>query len=269
MANTDTTKTIVEVFKISNKISVNLKQPHIRAKIIGLTLILIGIIFLLLTNTSLYIKLGFASIIIGLLLIFIITEKTIPKNLSDAQIKGNLETIKNITKNLNLNGNAMFLPANNIRSEERIFIPLNKTQKKLPEIDNDYVFSTGSDGKSLGIAVPPSGLELLKEIEKQVDFKEITLDDVEEPLQSFVGLDLLRSISLEKQEKSWMLNLEKPIFCTKDPDLCNQYPCPTCSAVLTAITRAAKQNIQIEKTTHNGKKIAFQLKIGEQKDADV
>jgi len=250
------------------KLSVYFKQPHIRAKIIGLTLIIVGISFIFF-NTSLYIKLGFASIIIGLLLIFIITERSIPKNLSDAQIKGNIDTIKNITKNLNLTGNAMFLPKSDLRTEERIFISLNKTNQTLPVIDNDFVFSTGSDGKSLGIAVPPSGLKLLDEIEKQVDFKGITIDEIEDPLQAFVGMDLIKSLTLQKTENSILLEMDKPVFCSKDQTLCNQYPCPTCSAVITAVTRAAKQNIKINNTIHNEKKVTFDLKIGDKKDADI
>ena len=234
-----------------------------RAKIIGILLITLGVTLIFL-NTSLYIKLGFASILIGLLTIFMITEKTLPKHISEAQIKGNMDTIKNITKNLNLTGKAMFLPTNSIRSEERIFIPLNENNRETPDIDNDLVFSTGADGKSLGIAVPPSGLELLREIEKQVDFKDITLDQVEEPLQAFVGMDLLKSVTLKKTENKWDLEIEKPFFCPKDPTLCNQYPCPTCSAILTAITRGAKQKVIIHDTEHNGKKVTFHLKIGEQ-----
>ena len=224
---------------------------------------ILGIVLILL-NTSLYIKLGFASILIGMFMIFMITEKSIPSNVSEAQIKGNLDTIKNITKNLNLTGKALFLPQSSIRTEERIFIPLNENNQKIPDIDNDLVFSTGTDGESLGISVPPSGLELLKEIEKQVDFKDITLDQVEEPLQAFVGMDLLKSITLKKGENDWLLELEKPMFCPKDPSLCNQYPCPTCSAILTAVTRGAKQKVMIQDTEHNGKKVTFHLKIGEQ-----
>ena len=244
------------------KHNISLKQPHIRAKIIGTILIIIGISTIII-NTSSYLKLGFASIIIGLLIIFMITERSVPKNISDAQIQGNLDTIKNITKNLNLTGNALFLPKSTIRVEVRIIIPLNKNNKEIPEIDDDYVFSTGGDGKSLGIAVPPSGLKLLKEIEKQYDFSNISIDELEEPLQIFVGMDLLKSVALYRDNDQYKLELEKPVFCSKDPTLCNQYPCPTCSAVLTAITRATNQKIRINETIINGKKTAFHFKLGD------
>jgi len=96
-----------------------MRQPHVKAKIIGIILIAIGIVFLL-NSTSLYIKIGFASILIGIFMIFMITERSIPKKISDAQIEGNLGLVKSITKELNLAGNAVFIPKSDILTEERI-----------------------------------------------------------------------------------------------------------------------------------------------------
>jgi len=141
---------------------------------------------------------------------------------------------------------------------------LKDSDVALPEIDADFVFSTGINGKSLGISVPPSGLKLLQEVEKEADFENVGRENIEEKLQAFVGMDILKSVSFTKETKekdSWKLELEKPVFCTNDPSICTKYPCPTCSAVLTAITKASKKEIWINDTTHNGKKMAFHLKI--------
>jgi hypothetical protein len=213
--------------------------------------------------TSLSIKIGFTAILIGLFMIFLITERTIPKKISDAQIEGNMDVIRAITRELNLTGNATFLPKTPLLNEERVFITLQNTNNKIPEVDDTFVFSTGTDGKSLGISLPPSGLKLLKEIEPEADFTHTDLESVEEKLQTFVGFNLLKSITLKKRDNTWMLELEKTHVCTNDTALCRQYPCPTCSAALTAVTRAAKQKILVQDTTHNGKKVTFHLKIGE------
>lgn len=244
------------------KIYFSINQPHIRAKIIGIILIIIGIVFLF-NPIPLYIKIGFTSILIGIFMIFMITEKSIPKRISDAHIEGNLDVVKKITGELNLTGNAVFLPKSDILTEERIFIPLNKTDIKLPEIDDDFVFSTGMDGRSLGISIPPSGLKLLKEIEKEGDFENTEIENIEEKLQTFVGMNILRSVMFKKRQDGWKLELEKPIFCTNDHKLCKQYPCPTCSAVITSITQASKEKIWITDTTYNGKKITFHLRLGD------
>jgi len=196
-------------------------------------------------------------------MIFLITEKSIPKKISDAQIKGNMNVIRAITRELNLTGNATFLPQTPLLTQERIFIPLNNTNTTIPEVDDTFVFSTGTDGKSLGISIPPSGLPLLQEIEPDADFTHADLESAEEKLQTFVGFNLLKSIALKKKEDTWKLELEKTTICTNDTSSCLQYPCPTCSAALTAVTRAAKQHILVQDTTHNGKKVTFHLKIGE------
>lgn len=242
--------------------SFSIKQPNIRAKIIGLVLIILGII-LLFSNDALYIKLAFALILIGILLIFMITEKTIPQKVSKAQIEGNFSAFENIIKNLNLSGNAVFIPTSNILNEERIFIPLEERNIKIPELNDDSVFSTGVDGKSLGLAIPPSGLKLLQEVEKEINFSEISEENLEEQLQSFVGLDLLKSVTLKRLSDNWKLVIEKPIFCESSNTMCKQFPCPTCSAILTAITRSTDKKIWINDVVHNGKKAEFNLKIGD------
>ena len=249
------------VVTITGKRKFPIDQPHIRAKIIGIIIIAIGIAFLV-NLTSFSLKVGFAFILIGIIMIFLITERSIPKKISDAQIEGNLDVVKSITEKLNLKGNAVFLPKSHILSEERIFIPLTKSDNvKLPFIDTDLVFLTGMDGTSLGIAVPPSGLKLLNEVEKEAAFEHTKLEDIQEQLQTFVGMDLLKSVSFKKQKNNWNLELEKPSFCTHDEIACNQFPCPTCSAVLSAITRASKKKLWINDTTFNGKKTTFDLTL--------
>ena len=241
--------------------SFRFQQPHLRAKLIGTALIIVGIV-LFFFPTSLNIKLAFTSILIGLFMIFMITEHSIPQNISDAQIQGNLDAIRNITRELNLAGNATFLPKSDVLTEERIFIPLHNSETLIPEIDDTFVFSTGVDGKSLGISVPPSGLKLLQELETEADFEHTGFETVEEKLQTFVGFNLLKSISLKPKDGLWELEIEKPLFCTNNTDLCRQFPCPTCSAALTALARSSKHNIVVQNITPDGKKTTFHLKIG-------
>jgi len=237
-------------------------QPNIRAKILGVSLVFFGV-YLFYTDFLYSNKLAFASILIGLLLIFLISEKTTSNKISQAQIEGYTNAFKKIIKNLNLNGNAIFLPQSDILSQERIFIPIENKNIKIPEIHNEFVFSTGADGKSLGIALPPSGLMLLKEIEKDEDFKNYNLDNIEERLQIFVGLDLLKSISIRRLNNHFRLIIENPIYCNTSSDLCKQFPCPACSAVIAALTRFLNKKIFVIDVKRNEKKFIFELKIGD------
>ena len=233
-----------------------LHQPHMKAKLLGIILIFIGILFII-SMSNLYIKLGFSAILIGVFMIIMITEKTVPENISNAQIKGHIDAVKQITSQLNLKGNAVFLPKSDVLTEERIFIPLQNGEVHLPEIDNEFVFATGNDSTSLGLSLPPSGLSLLNEVEKDTTFENTDIDHVEEKLQSFVGMDVLKSISLKKTKKRWELILEKPLYCTNDVTFCKQYPCPSCSAILAAVTKATNKKLHVEDTVHNGKKATF------------
>ena len=197
---------------------------------------------------------------ISLFLIFIITEKNIPKKISDSLTKVNIKTIKNLIKELNLQGNAVFLPKSDSLTQERIFIPPNKSGVlKIPEINDNDIILNALDGKILGISVPPSGLYLLNQIEKDNAFKNIRIENLEEKLQLFVGMNLIKSISFKKQEKGWDLEIENLQYNKNKNEIYNQYPCLISSAAITMITRLLNERIRIYNTINNGKKIKFHL----------
>jgi hypothetical protein len=219
-----------------------------------------GISFFL-NPTSLNIKIAFASILIGLFMIFMITEKTIPKNLSNAQMEGDINIAEKLISQMNLEGNAIFLPKSDTLSEERIFIPPNRLGLiKIPNIADNNIILKGKDNVNYGLSVPPSGLKLLEKIEKNIDFENTNFKSLEEKLQIFVGMDLLKSISFKKNKNGWRLEIDKPMFCNNGQSLHMQYPCPTCSAVITAITRSFNKKIRIYYvTTHEGQKVTYYL----------
>jgi len=218
---------------------------------------IIGLLFLL-NRTALFMKFSFALIMTGVLMIILITEESVPRKISSAQIQGNLPFINKMINELELTGNAVFLPKSRLLSEERVFIPALKTTKALiPYLDDEIVITTR------GLAVPPSGLPLLKKIEAEASFDGIGLENVEEKLQTFVGMNILRAVTLKKEPTGWKLELVRPEPCRVDQPTCDQYPCSACSAVLTAITKAAQQKIWVQETTRVDNKTTFHLKIGE------
>jgi len=206
-------------------------------------------------------------ILLGIFMIFIITEKSIPKKFSDAQLEGNTNTINNIIKELNLHGNAIFLPKSNKFPEERIFIPSNKSGViRIPTFEDDKIIFTEPNGTNLGIAVPPSGLKLIREIEKDLAIEETKLEKLEEKLQLFVGLNLLKSVNFKKRRYGWDLEVEKLESYKDGYNNSSQYPCPICSAIITLITRALNEKIRIYDTSYNGKKIIFHLNMIKRRD---
>jgi hypothetical protein len=233
-----------------------------RARIIGIMLIIIGAIIFIINPTVLYIKIGLILILLGIFMIFIITEKSIPKKISDVQVEGNMDIVNKIIKELDLEGNAIFLPKSDNLAEERIFIPPNKSGVlKIPNVKDNNIFLADENGKNLGISVPPAGLKLLKEIEKDNAFKNITAENLEEKLQLFVGMNLIKSISFKKQQHGWILEIENHTAYSNDQKFHNQYPCPICSAIIAMITRVLNEKIRIYNTTYNEKKIIFHLNL--------
>lgn len=233
-----------------------LSQRDIRAKIIGVTLIEIGLV-LLLFRTDLLLKFSFALIVIGILLIFLVNEQSIPRKISSAQVEGSLAFVNKMISELELQGNAVFLPKSRLLNEERVFIPSSSTTNMLlPYIDDDVVVTKA------GLSLPPSGLPLLKKIEVETTFNGIGLDNVEEKLQTFVGMNILKSVSLKKQPNGWKLEIERPTPCEVMQPTCKQYPCAACSAVLTAITQATHEKIWVQDSSRVGTKTIYHLKIG-------
>lgn len=196
-------------------------------------------------------------------MIFMITVKSVPKKFSDTQIEGSIDAVKKFIAELKLKGNAVFLSRDETLEEERILIPYNESEIiQIPNINKNDLFLTGAKGEILGISIPPSGIKLLKD--KQIDqlLKNTDIENLEEKLQKLIGMDVVKSLSLTKWENGWRLELEKPTFCSNDGNLCTQYPCPTCSAIITAIARTANgtsRKLWIKDATHNGRKIIFHL----------
>jgi len=239
---------------------VSLNQPHMKAKLFGVLLICVGVLFVLIPD-AVFLKLGFGCILIGLFMIVMITERTVPETMSNAQIQGHTNVVQQITNQLNLKGNAVFLPQNGILNNERVFIPLKSTQPIIPSVDDEMVFATGADGTSIGLSLPPSGMLLLSEVEKETTFDNTDMEYLEEKLQTFVGMNILKSITLKQKDDRWQLELMKPLYCTQMSSLCKQYPCPSCSAVFTAITKATGLKIRIEDAMPNGKKTTFYFSV--------
>lgn len=239
----------------------SIKQPHMKAKILGSTCIIIGLIFAY-NQTALYLKIGIGCILLGFFIIVMITEKTIPEDIGNAQIRGPLTAIKQLIIQLNLKGSAIFLPQNEILSEERVFIPLKNTEHlTIPNLDEEHVFITGANNTSIGIALPPSGLPLLAELEKETEFSQTDLANLEEQLQQFVAKDIIESVSIKEKNDMIHVQLKKPLSCPQDTLFCTQYPCPACSAILTAISKATQKRVHIKKIDQNKKTITFILSI--------
>ena len=192
-----------------------------------------------------------------------ISQRYIPAATSDAKVKGGIKSIYRIIIQLGLKGNCVFIPKSKQLNEERIFIPPNHEGNiKIPKITDDTSILKDRNGSCIGLLLPPSGLDLLDEIDKEKDFENTSLKNIESNLKKFIGIDLYKSISLSKILNGYKLELEvdNPDFCFKNRRLCRQYPCPICSAVLTAISRSTistEKRLWVKDVHHKGSMVVF------------
>ena len=90
-----------------------LKDPPVRAKIMGVILIVIGIYLIVFQQGNVYINIGFGAIFIGLFAIIVINERSVPKKIYDAHLKSNIEFIRSLINSLGLKGNGIYIQKEN------------------------------------------------------------------------------------------------------------------------------------------------------------
>lgn len=251
-----------------------LKNPPVRAKVMGSLLIVIGIFLIISHDDSIYLNIGFGAVFIGIFAIFVITEKTVPKKINNAQLLSNMEFLHSLTNNLDLNGNGLYIPAGGNLTKERVFIPLQDEEKyNLPPLDNNSVFITGTSGSSLGVVLVPPGLGLLDLYEREfgINIEDIEIDELGQNLQMIThGLDLVKDLSIKSEDKA---HIRLKITPSKNNDICEgivknrekmckQAGCPICSSILCAITRSLGKKIRIQELDRKDKEVIFKLKIG-------
>ena len=250
-----------------------LRNPSVRAKVMGSLIIAMGIYLIIFQNETVYLKIGFGAIFIGLYAIFIITEKTIPKKLDDAQLLSNMELLYSLTNNLDLKGNGLYIPAGGSLSKERVFIPVQEEEKyNLPALDDEMVFVTGTSGSSLGVVFVPPGLGLLELYEKEMGIKieNIDIDELEQNLQIMIyGLGLIKDLSIKREDNKFIrVKIKHSAYqdiCEKIKNrgkICRQTCCPICSSILCAITRSLGKKVRIQKVDIKDNGITFRLRIG-------
>ena len=117
---------------------------QVRVKLTGLLFIVVGIALILSRDESVFQKIGFGALFIGIYLIFVISENSIPKILFDSQMLSNMELLSSIINDQNLEGNGIYIPAGKNLTKERVFVPVFYDQERCSHIiDDETLFIKG------------------------------------------------------------------------------------------------------------------------------
>ena len=204
---------------------------------------------------SLFQRAGFGILLMGLLILFLFSVRTIPREVSTSFIVDNGRNTARLLQGLNLHGKGVYFPPVGRLKEDRVYIPLEKHDLPLPEISDDTVFNVGSTGPSMGISIVPPGKGLVDSVERLTGrrFGDDDLWDAEESLQRLSkGTGMFRSVELKDRKGSIQLR----IIHETEADICSglwkeygelheQAGCPLCSAVLCATSRMAMTPLRI------------------------
>jgi len=224
---------------------------------------------------GIYINLGFGGLFIGLFTVFVLTERALPAEITQRQMLSHARMTTELVSNLNLKGNAAYIPAKFALTKEKVMIPASDGDLALPIMTDDLVFSLGSDRATLGIFLTPSGLDLLDGFERdlQVSNKDVGLEALEGNMQiAKLGLGLVKDFKIKQRGDDTILRIEHSSFydaCktmrATSPDVCRQVACPICSAFLTGIARATGSIARVSSVENATDRIQFHIQLTEWK----
>jgi hypothetical protein len=249
----------------------------------GLPLALAGLLLILLSGelipgwdlisgdrlSDLALRGGFGVLLMGLLLLFLFSFKTVPREISTSFMHTQGENVGRVVEAMNLHGKGVLLPPVGRLKVDRIYIPLEKHDLPLPDISDNVVFNVGSTGPSMGVSIIPPGMGFVDRVEKITgsSFMEDSTRDGTEALEKLSkGTGIFKKIEMRDRGEAIEIDIIHDagkqvcdnIWKTY-PRLHSQVGCPLCSAVLCASARIASVPLKILTAERNDKGVRYKL----------
>ncbi|ASJ10300.1 hypothetical protein A3L12_02805 [Thermococcus sp. P6] len=217
---------------------------------IGVSLLIYGAIN---SNQSL-VNLGFAGLFLGFVILTFKSKEYIRREALDNLVFPYAEMLRDMVRDLGLEGNALYIPPYENMPEGGTFIPLHREfDLDLGRMDEETVFLTNvANERQMGLRIRPAGADLVKKFEEHF---EAPLDGsghkaVESVASSVLrAFDLARGVVIDEEEGGGFRIVVKPTnmnVCRKNVEGCNQTACPVCSSILLALAKATGEVIESE-----------------------
>lgn len=268
-----------DTFIYTESISSSMDAREIGARFGGLPLVILGLVDIVLILTGsisasrefqeLLLRVGFGVLLIGLLLLFLFSVRSVPQDLSFSFMLTQGRNIGRLINALNLEGKGIYFPPVGRLNEDRVYIPLEKRDLPPPDISDVSVFDVGSTGPSMGISLLPPGKGFVDRIEQlttQPFSKETPMNGTEALEKLSKGSGLMRSLELtdrgERLELEILHNRNDTICSTlwkEYPDLHSKVGCPLCSAALTASARITGAPLRVISVEHDRSRVKYVL----------
>jgi hypothetical protein len=215
---------------------------------------------------------GFGSLIMGLLVLFLFSIKTVPQELTDPFLLTQGRDLGRLLKGLNLEGRGVYIPAGGRLKEDRVYIPAERAPLPLPHLVSEQVFNVGTTTPSMGVSIIPPGNALVDRIEGDTGelFRDSSVTDATETLEKLgKGTGLFRSIKIRVSGEIVRIEIENSrlgsvcrTLWEDQPELHERVGCPGCSAVLTATSRIMKGPMRIEKVERMKRGVIYEMRRG-------
>jgi len=224
--------------------------------------------------------LGLSSFLIGLLLMYVPTERPVSPQLVSAFCASSLLNLNMLLEELGIDSRAVYLPKKEESHQPHAFLPLIRNSDSvsmfLKSFENSGLFVVrGQNPHQSGLLLIPPGNSLATLIEQEsgIDFSNVRLDEIEDTLRT----GLVEALEIAEDVRVIFINgtvrvevgpLISEEFCYMQSkvarSLCSQVGCPLCSAVICAVTKAAKRPVSVVKILAlRGRKVSIELRLSE------
>jgi hypothetical protein len=196
-----------------------------------------------------WINLGLAGLFLAVVVYTFKGRGYVKKDGLTAVLGSYRELLRKMVSDLDLEGNAVYIPPYENLPEGGTFIPLREDfSLSLGRLDEETVFLTnvGSE-REMGLSIRPTGLELLRKFEEHLEgsLEGSGPAEVESVAGSVLrALDLAKGVYIEEGDGGFRVVVRPDFSC--DPEGCEQVACPVCSSVLLALSKATGQLIESE-----------------------
>ncbi|MCJ7632336.1 hypothetical protein MUP77_08080, partial [Candidatus Bathyarchaeota archaeon] len=234
------------------------QSPQITNNIISSTLLSIGflaVVYSIYSRTMIMAFIGLTLSLWGILFLFVLPENYVKKEVMDSISSSSLQTIDQMTSELNLEGRTIYIPF-----QKELYLKYNL------EFKNEFVYVSKKNaaiGDTLthafmkngeGLRLTPTGLGLANLIQQKSrqQFQNLDLNLLPDILSPLITreLGLAGDFEMEIRENEVYVKITKPItekLCEGIKQRSPNVGCPICSSIACILTRATGKPLAIEK----------------------
>ncbi|MGA1847841.1 MAG: hypothetical protein ACMUHB_00745 [Thermoplasmatota archaeon] len=217
-----------------------------------------------------FLRAGFGALIMGLLVLFLFSFRTVPQELTDPFLLTQGRNLGRLIKGMNLEGKGVYIPEGGRLKEDRVYIPAEGNVLPLPPLAAEQVFNVGTTGPSMGISIIPPGKALVDRIETDTGqrFRDSSISDATEALEKLgKGTGLYKKIGIRVKGEKVSVEIENSRLGAVCSTLWDDYPelheklgCPGCSAVLTATSKVMKTPLRIQSVERTKRGVIYEMR---------